>query len=86
MVTKRKPGRPKGSTNKPKSLAQQAKSNIKKNLHKWEQARLEGLVQKQDEVIAQGLDQVDDLLKQVDFYRKQVNHLLALCNILSKGA
>jgi endonuclease III len=47
--------------------------------------RLQDLVERQDEGIAQGLDQVDDLLKQVDFYRKQVNHLLALCNILSKG-
>jgi len=48
--------------------------------------QLKALIQRQDEGIAQGLDQVDDLLKQVDFYRKQVNHLLALCNILSKGA
>ena len=47
---------------------------------------LKALIARQDEGIAQGLDQVDDLLKQVDFYRKQVNHLLALLNILSKGA
>ena len=48
--------------------------------------QLKALIKRQDEGIAQGLDQVDDLLKQVDFYRKQVNHLLALLNILSKGA
>jgi len=30
-------------------------------------------------------DQVSDLLADVEFYRKQINHLLALVNILAKG-
>jgi len=81
MVTKRKPGRPKGSSNKLKFPL-----TNEKILAKAELERLKALVERQDEGIAQGLDQVDDLLKQVDFYRKQVNHLLALLNILSKGA
>lgn len=83
MVTKRKPGRPKGSTNKPLSKTEILRQQGLKDLKMAED--LAKLVNRQDEVIAQGLDQVDDLLKQVDFYRKQVNHLLALCNILSKG-
>ena len=48
--------------------------------------RLNKLVERQDDGIKQGIDQINDLLGQVEFYRKQVNHLLALLNILSKGA
>ena len=48
--------------------------------------RLKKLIERQDDGIKQGIDQINDLLGQVEFYRKQVNHLLALCNILSKGA
>ena len=48
--------------------------------------RLNKLIQRQDDGIKQGIDQINDLLGQVEFYRKQVNHLLALLNILSKGA
>ena len=48
--------------------------------------RLNKLIERQDDGIKQGIDQINDLLGQVEFYRKQVNHLLALCNILSKGA
>jgi len=49
-------------------------------------ARLNKLIQRQDDGIKQGIDQINDLLGQVEFYRKQVNHLLALLNILSRGA
>jgi len=48
--------------------------------------RLNKLIQRQDDGIKQGIDQMNDLLGQVEFYRKQVNHLLALLNILSRGA
>ena len=48
--------------------------------------RLRNLVEKQDDTIAQANDQISDLRGQVEFYRKQVNHLLALANILAKGA
>ena len=47
--------------------------------------QLEGLIERQDEAVHQGLDEIADLLKQVDFYRKQVNHLIALLNIITKG-
>ena len=48
--------------------------------------RLRNLVEKQDETIAQANDQISDLRAQAEFYKKQVNHLLALANILAKGA
>ena len=48
--------------------------------------RLNRLIERQDDGIKQGIDQINDLLGQVEFYRKQVNHLLALLNILSRGA
>jgi len=47
---------------------------------------LEGLVERQDEAVQQGLDNIDDLRKQMEFYRKQVNHLIALLNIITRGA
>ena len=47
--------------------------------------QLEGLIERQDEAVHQGLDEIADLRKQVDFYRKQVNHLIALLNIITKG-
>lgn len=46
---------------------------------------LEGLVERQDEAVQQGLDEIAELRKQVDFYRKQVNHLIALLNIITRG-
>jgi len=70
MVIKRKPGRPR------KVTVDQAETLL----------RLRNLVEKQDETIAQANDQISDLRGQVEFYRKQVNHLLALANILAKGA
>ena len=48
--------------------------------------KMRNLVDKQDDIIAQATDEVNDLRSQVEFYRKQVNHLIALLNILTKGA
>ena len=48
--------------------------------------KLRNLVDKQDELIAQANDQITDLRASVEFYRKQVNHLIALLNILTKGS
>ena len=48
--------------------------------------KMRNLVDKQDDIIAQATDEVNDLRNQVEFYRKQVNHLIALLNILTKGA
>ena len=48
--------------------------------------KMRNLVDKQDNIIAQATDEVNDLRNQVEFYRKQVNHLIALLNILTKGA
>ena len=70
MVVKRKPGRPR------KNVSEQAETLL----------RLRNLVDKQDNLIAQANDQITDLRTQVEFYRKQVNHLIALLNILTKGA
>ena len=70
MVIKRKPGRPR------KVTVDQAETLL----------RLRNLVEKQDETIAQANDQISDLRAQAEFYKKQVNHLLALANILAKGA
>lgn len=70
--------RPKGSKNKPKAINQ---IYLKKD-----NERLNKLISKQDEIVAQAQDQISELQGQVEFYRKQVNHLLALANILAKGA
>ena len=65
--------RTKGSTNTSTTLQQRITA-------------LEGLVERQDEAVQQGLDNIAELRKQVDFYRKQVNHLIALLNIITRGA
>jgi hypothetical protein len=44
------------------------------------------LIERQDQAVEQGLDEIAELRKQVDFYRKQVNHLIALLNIITRGA
>ena len=48
--------------------------------------RLKSLCARQDDVVQQARDEISDLRAQVEFYRKQVNHLLALANILARGA
>lgn len=65
--------RTKGSTNKSTQTAKRI-------------AQLETLIERQDEAVEQGLDEIAELRKQVDFYRKQVNHLIALLNIITRGA
>lgn len=70
MVTKRRVGRPS------KKAQDEAEVLLK----------MRNLVDKQDDIIAQATDEVSDLRAQVEFYRKQVNHLIALLNILTKGA
>lgn len=75
-----KRGRPLGSRNKPKTSKPSMLSV------QYELAGLRSLSERQDHVIAQATDQIADLQGQVEFYRKQVNHFLALLNILAKGA
>ena len=65
--------RTKGSTN--------TTTNLQKRI-----TSLEGLIERQDQAVEQGLDEIAELRKQVDFYRKQVNHLIALLNIITRGA
>ena len=75
--------RTKGSKNKVKDVpiyTEKDVRNLNTNLDK-----LSELTMRQDEAVQQGLDEIADLRKQVDFYRKQVNHLIALLNIITKG-
>ena len=58
----------------------------RKDTSKLEIERLQKLVHRQDQDIIQAIDQLRDLEGQVEFYRKQVNHFLALLNILAKGS
>ena len=60
--------------------------HAKKPTQKQELERLAELSERQDAAIAQATDQIADLQGQVEFYRKQVNHFLALLNILAKGS
>jgi chromosome segregation ATPase len=48
--------------------------------------KLNWIISKQDETVKQATDQISDLQGQVEFYRKQINHFLALLNILAKGS
>ena len=59
---------------------------LSKNQDKYEIARLQTLLERQDEAIQQSLDEIAQLRINVEFYRKQVNHLIALLNILTKGS
>ena len=76
--------RTKGSKNKVKDVPIYTEKDVRSlniNLDK-----LSELTMRQDEAVQQGLDEIADLRKQVDFYRKQVNHLIALLNIITRGA
>ena len=83
--------RPKGSTNKPKfPVKPPIKAVIAGNKEtiavlRKEIERLKAILERQDAAVAQAKDQVSDLLADVEFYRKQINHFLALVNILAKG-
>ena len=76
--------RTKGIKNKPK-VETITFRQLNKRADQVRITELEGLVERQDEAVQQGLDEIADLRKQVDFYRKQVNHLIALLNIITRG-
>ena len=75
--------RTKGSKNKPKQETITFKQ-LNKRADQVRITELEGLVERQDEAVQQGLDEIADLRRKVEFYRKQVNHLIALLNIITK--
>ena len=74
-----------GSKNKPKPAFPLTDKKVKESYTKAEVERLKALLERQDAAVAQAKDQVSDLLADVEFYRKQINHFLALLNILAKG-
>ena len=76
--------RTKGSKNKPKTVAIYSEQDVRDLNNRI--TKLEGLTERQDEAVQQGLDEISELRDKVEFYRKQVNHLMALLNILTKGA
>ena len=88
-ISKPKRGRPLGSKNKPKNKG--GGRVIKRTLNALDKAHLDELADlrvlsdRQDAAIAQATDEITDLRAQVEFYRKQVNHFLALLNILARG-
>ena len=57
-----------------------------KDVHQKEIDRLKNLIARQDDAVEQARDQIAELISNVEFYRKQVNHFLALLNILAKGS
>ena len=77
--------RPKGSTNTPKPAFPLSDKKVKESYTKAEIDRLKALLERQDAAVEMAKDQVSDLLADVEFYRKQINHFLALVNILAKG-
>jgi HAMP domain-containing protein len=83
-------GRPKGSKSKTRTRIVMTNVDLKElqEMTKAEQAelkRLTDLSDRQDQAIAQATDEIKDLQSQVEWYRKQVNHFLALLNILVRG-
>ena len=74
-----------GSKNKPKLKFPLTDKQVKESYTKAEVERLTAILERQDAAVAQAKDQVSDLLADVEFYRKQINHFLALVNILAKG-
>jgi len=75
--------RTKGSKNKPKTVAIYSEQDVRDLNARI--TKLEGLTERQDEAVQQGLDEISELRDKVEFYRKQTNHYLALINILAKG-
>jgi hypothetical protein len=71
--------RTQGSKNKATLL------KIKKPTSAQRIAQLEAQAQRAGEVCEQARDQINDLMADNEFYRKQINHLLALVNILARG-
>ena len=48
--------------------------------------RLKTLIERQDDQLFQLSDELKDAKEQSEFCRKQINHYLALINILTRGA
>jgi hypothetical protein len=48
--------------------------------------RLKTLIERQDDQLFQLSDELKDAKEQAEFCRKQINHYLALINILTRGA
>ena len=48
--------------------------------------RLKTLIERQDDQLIQLSDELKDAKEQAEFCRKQINHYLALINILTRGA
>jgi hypothetical protein len=72
-----------GSKNKSKSVPIYTEQDVRDLNARI--TKLEGLTERQDEAVQQGLDEISELRDKVEFYRKQTNHYLALINILAKG-
>ena len=74
-----------GSKNKVKPAFPLKDKEVKESYTKAEVERLKGLLARQDAAVEQAKDQISDLMVDVEFYRKQINHFLALVYILAKG-
>ena len=48
--------------------------------------RLKTLIERQDDQLFQLSDELKDAKEQAEFCRKQINHYLALINILTRGS
>ena len=48
--------------------------------------RLKTLIERQDDQLFQLSDELKDAKEQAEFCRKQINHYIALINILTRGA
>ena len=48
--------------------------------------RLKTLIERQDDQLFQLSDEIKDAKEQAEFCRKQINHYIALINILTRGA
>lgn len=79
--------RTKGSKNKPKTtpVSAKPKQTAREKQLLWDIAALEVDLEKANQVAEQAKDYISDLEASVDFYRKQVNHFLALVNIMGRG-
>tara|TARA_R110000822_G_scaffold77412_6_gene185755 strand:+ start:2545 stop:2736 length:192 start_codon:yes stop_codon:yes gene_type:complete len=53
---------------------------------KYEVAGLKTLIERQDDQLCQLSDELKDAKEQAEFCRKQINHYIALINILTRGA
>ena len=47
--------------------------------------RLKTLIERQDDQLFQLSDEIKDAKEQAEFCRKQINHYIALINILTRG-